>query len=97
MALDVRDVSWRWASAKGWALEVVGSTITVRDGSNYVMVEIDFCHTQRAPFRSAPAVAEVEKSTFHVAVALCGLNSTAMRWWLKGSPQERAHALAAGR
>jgi hypothetical protein len=91
MALDPRDVSWQWASAKGWALERIGSTITVRDGSDYVTAEMDFCYTQQAPVRFAPEEAEIEKSTFHAVVAFCGLSSTAMRWWLKSGAQEREH------
>ena len=92
MTFDPRDISWQWASAKGWSLERIGSTITVRDGSAYVMAEMDVCYTERTPARPAQSEAEIEKSTFHAVVAFCGLSSTAMRWWLKSSAQERAHA-----
>jgi hypothetical protein len=89
MEFNPRDVAWEWALAKGWTLEIVGSTITVRDGSNYVMAEMEFCCTRRAPVRTTSALADLEKSTLHVAVALSGLTSTAMHWWLKRQAQER--------
>lgn len=90
MTIDSREVAWEWASAKGWALEIAGSAITVRDGSNYVMAEMDFSPTQHSPFRSAMTVAEVERSTFHVAVTLCGLSSAAMRWQLRSPSRLRS-------
>jgi hypothetical protein len=37
MKLDSRDIAWEWAMAKGWAFEITASTITVRDGSAYVI------------------------------------------------------------
>ncbi len=89
MELDSRDIAWEWAMSKGWAFQIVASTITVRDGSNYVMAEMDFCPTRQAPLRTTSALADLEKSTLHVAVAFSGLTSTAMRWWLKRQAQER--------
>ena len=89
MEFNSRDIASEWAMSKGWALEIVGSTITVRDGSDYVMAEMDFCPTRRAPVRIPSALADLEKSTLHVAVALSGLTLTAMRWWLKRQAQER--------
>jgi hypothetical protein len=95
MEPDSRDVAWEWALAKGWAFEVVGSTVTVRDGSNYVMAEMDFCPTRQAPVRTVSALVDLEKSTLHVAVALAGLTSTAIRWWLKRESQRREQQLGA--
>jgi hypothetical protein len=90
MEFDSRDIAWEWAMSKGWALEIVGSTITVRDGSDYVMAEMDFCPTRRAPARTTSALADLEKSTLHVAVALSGQTSSAMRWWLNQQTKRRA-------
>ncbi len=90
MGPDSRDIAWEWAMSKGWAFEIVGSTITVRDGGDYVMAEMDFCPAGRAPVRTTSAIVDLEKSALHVAVALSGLTSTAMRWSLKRQATRRA-------
>jgi hypothetical protein len=83
MEFNFRDIAWEWALAKGWTLEIVGSTVTVRDGNRYVMAEMEFCPTRRVPVWITSALADLEKSTLHTAVTVCGQTSSAMRWWLK--------------
>ncbi len=80
MVLDPREVSFEWAWAKGWKIELVGTTITVRDGADYVMAEMDFSHVRPIALRSAVNDLELQKSAIHVAVHSCGLTSKALRW-----------------
>jgi hypothetical protein len=83
MALDTSVVACEWAMAKGWSSEIVGSTVTIRNGNSYVVVEVDFSSNQRSSALEASAFADFEKSVLHVAVALSGQAPSAMRWWLK--------------
>jgi hypothetical protein len=95
MAFDFRAIAWEWAMAKGWALEIVGSTATVRDGNSYVVAEIDFSSNRRSSALAASAFADFEKSSLHVAVALSGQAPSAMRCWLKRESQRREQQLGA--
>ncbi len=90
MVLDARDITYEWAMAKGWASEIVGSTVTVRDGNSYVVIEVDFSPSRRSSVLEGSAFADFEKSALHVAVALSGRAPSAMRWWFKRQAQQSA-------
>jgi hypothetical protein len=77
--------------AKGWSSEIVGSMVTVRDENSYVVVEVDFSPNRRSSALEASTFADFDESLLHVAVALSGQASSAMRWWLK-SQARRARA-----
>ena len=82
-AFDLRAIACEWAMAKGWSSEIVGSTVTVRDGNSYVVVEVDFSSNRRSSALEGSAFADFEKSALHVAVVLSGQAPSAMRWWFK--------------
>ncbi len=80
MTFDSREIAHEWAWSKGWSVELSGTTITVRDGDEYVMAELDLCHVQPAALRMAVNDLEFQKSVIHVAVHCCGLTSKALHW-----------------
>jgi hypothetical protein len=90
MALNTGDVACEWAMAKGWSSEIVGSTVTVRDGNSYVVAEVDFSSNRRASALEGSAFSDFEKSVLHVAVALAGQVPSALRWWFKMQAQRPA-------
>ncbi len=90
MALDASAIACEWAMAKGWSSEIVGSTVTVRDGDSYVVAEVDFSPNRRSSALEGSTFADFEKSVLHVAVALSGKAPVAMRWWFKSLAQRPA-------
>ena len=80
MIFDPRENSFEWAWAKGWKVELAGTTITIRDGEDYVMTEMDLSHVRPSSLRLAVADLELQKSAIHVAVRFCGLTEKAARW-----------------
>jgi hypothetical protein len=89
-AFDFRVIACEWAMAKGWSSEIVGSTVTVRDGNSYVVVEVDFSSNRRSSALEGSAFADFEKSALHVAVVLSGQAPSAMRRWLKAQARRSA-------
>jgi hypothetical protein len=85
MTLDPRDVAFEWAWMKGWKVELAGTTVTVRDGRDYVMAEMDFSHVRPDVLRMAINDLELQKSAIHFAVLLCGQFTNAARWWRSAS------------
>lgn len=80
MTFDARDVAFEWAWTKGWRVEPAGTTVTVRDGEDYVMAEVDLSHVQPAWLRQVVGDPELQKSAIHMAVLSCGLSEKVARW-----------------
>jgi len=79
--VDSREAAFQWAWAHGWKLEIAGTNVTVRDGKNYVMTEMELGDFRPDALRVALDNAELQKSAIHMAVLLCGFSVKAARWW----------------
>ena len=62
MEYDARDIASEWASAKGWKISLSGTDISVQDGSDYVMAEMNLCHVHPLFLRSVVHSLDFEKS-----------------------------------
>ena len=80
MDIDHREAAFDWALTKGWKVELAGTTVTVRDGEDYVMAEVDLSHVQLAWLRQVVGDPELQKSAIHMAVLSCGFSEKAARW-----------------